>query len=329
MRRFASVAWMFAFSLLPVAQALASPPVTVLHPFDLNRGQLPESITADDAGNLYMTVGGTLQKYTTDHQLVTIARIPLTSESGAVTLGVKVGPDGYIYVVSAAFAPAPDAAAIWRVSPAGDVTRFATLAPQGIPNDLAFDAHEDMYVTDSGLGRIWKVDAQGNAQVWFEDPLLLGNPANPIAVVHALGANGIAFDLLRRNLYVANTDFGRILRISLHHGQPKGIEVVVTSDLLLGADGIAFDLLGTLYVAVNASDRIATVRPNGTVSVLVEGGPLDAPSSVVFGTHCGDRRTLFVTNFAILRASGVKPGMPQPSLASLPVLVPGLDLDLF
>jgi hypothetical protein len=92
---------------------------------------------------------------------------------------------------------------------------------------------------------------------------------------------------------------------------------------------IAFDTLGVLLVAVNVSDRIATAGWGGAVSVLVEGSPLDGPSSLVFGTSRADRHTLFITNLAILRANGIKTDLPpQPSLASIPVLVPGLDLDI-
>jgi sugar lactone lactonase YvrE len=240
---------------------------------------------------------------------------------------VKVGPDGNIYVVSASFNPALSAAAVWRVSPSGgQVSLFAALPQTSIPNDLVFDPEGDLYVTDSAQGQIWKIDPAGTAQVWFSDPLLLGNPQNPIAG-SPLGANGIAFDRFRRHLYVANTDYGRIVRIGFHHGHAQGIEVVASSSLLIGADGIAFDALGDLYVAVNAADRIAIVSPIGAVYVLAEGSPLDAPSSLVFGTRHADRHTLYLTNFAILRFNGVKPGTPQPSLASLPVLIPGLDID--
>ena len=325
MKCYAMTASVFAVSLLSAA-AFASPPVDVLQTFDPMQGQLPESITADDAGNLYLTVGGTLRKYTTDHQLITLATIPIPA--GAVTLGVKVGPRGNIYVVSAGFTPSPAAAFVWRVSPAGQVSLFATLPPEGIPNDLVFDAQGNMYVTDAGLGQIWKIDPAGHPEVWFADPLLQGNAANPVGIIHALGANGIAFDRSRRNLYVSNTDYGRIVRIGFHRGRAQGIEVVASNDLLRGADGIAFDAVGILYVAVNATDSIVTVGRDGDVSLLVQGSPLDAPSSLAFGTRCSDRRTLYVTNFAIQRALGFKPGTPQPSLASLPVLFPGLDLDL-
>ena len=327
MKRHTIMTWVFAVSLLPATAALAHPPATVLQAFDPTQGQLPESITTDDAGNLYLSVGGTLREYTTDHQLITLATIPVPVAQGAATLGVKVGPDGFIYVVTAAFAPNLNAAFVWKVSPTGQVTSFADLnQPGAIPNDLVFDTSGDLYVTDSGLGQIWKIDPQGNAGVWFKDPLLLGDPSNPIAGA-PLGANGIAFDRSRRHLYVSNTDFGRIVRIGFRHGRAHGIDTVTTSDLLRGADGIAFDALGVLFVAVNAGDRIATVGWGGSVSVRLEGVPLDAPSSLAFGSGA-DRHTLFMTNFAILRANGIKTDHPpQPSLAALPVLVPGLDLD--
>jgi sugar lactone lactonase YvrE len=243
-------------------------------------------------------------------------------------LGVKVGPEGYIYVAVASFNPALSVSSVWRVSPDGqDVNQFVSLPADSIPNDLVFDPQGNLYLTDSAKGQIWKIDQAGHAQIWFSHPLLLGNSTQPVAG-SPLGANGIAFDRFRRHLYVANTDYGRIVRIGFRQGRPHGIEVVATSDLLMGADGIAFDVLGDLYVAVNAADRIAVVSPFGTVSSLVEGAPLDAPSSLVFGARCSDRRTLYVTNFAIMRVNGLKPGTPQPSLASLPVLLPGLDIDL-
>jgi sugar lactone lactonase YvrE len=328
MSRSAMLASVFAFTILSTTTALASPPVKILQAFNPAYGQLPESITADDDGNLYFSMGGTLQKYTADHQLVQLATIPVPVQQGAATLGVKVGPEGYIYMAVASFNPTLTVASVWRVSPDGqNVSQFATLPGDSIPNDLVFDPQGNLYLTDSSKGQIWKIDQAGTAKVWFADPLLLGNPSNPVAGA-PLGANGIAFDRFQRNLYVANTDYGRIVRIGLHHGKAHGIEVVASSSLLVGADGIAFDVLGSLYVAVNAADRIAVVTPFGTVSVLVEGAPLDAPSSLVFGTRCSDRHTLYLTNFAIMRVNGIKPGTPQPSLASLPVLLPGLDLVL-
>jgi len=45
---------------------------------------------ADDAGNLYFSVGGTLRELTTDHQLITLATIPVPVTQGAATLADRV-----------------------------------------------------------------------------------------------------------------------------------------------------------------------------------------------------------------------------------------------
>ena len=329
MKRTSLFASVLAFSLLPTMTALASPPVNVIQAFNPAYGQLPESITADDAGNLYFSMAGAIHKYTTDHQIVQLAAIPVPVQQGASVGGVKVGPEGYIYATVASFNPALSVSSVWRVSPDGQqVNQFVSFPSDSLPNDLVFDPQGNMYITDSSKGQIWKVDQTGKAEVWLTHTLLAGSVEAPVAG-SPLGANGIAFDRFRRHLYVMNTDFGRIVRIGFRHGCPHGIKVVTTNDLLKGGDGIAFDVLGNIYVANNGTDRILVVSPfGGSVAVLVDGAPLDSPSSLVFGTAHHDRHTLYVTNFAIMRFNGFKPGAPQPSLVSLPVIFPGLDLVL-
>lgn len=307
------------------ANTWASPPVSTLVSFDPSLGELPESLTVDDAGHLFLSVGGTVRKFTLPNSLSTLAAVPIPT--GTFTVGIKVGPDGFIYVASGGLTPDPAAAFIWRVSPSGVAEVFATLPAEGFPNDMAFDDRGQLYVTDSFLGLIWKIDTHGNPSVWLEDPLLQGNPAAPVAIIHSFGANGIAFDAARRHLYIGNTDYGRIMRVGIHHGNAAGIEVVAESDELKGSDGIALDDRGTLYVAVNALDRIATVGRGGEISVFAEGAPLDSPSSLVFGTRRFDRHTLYLTSFALFRANGFLPGAPHPALQSVPVPFGGVDLD--
>ncbi len=134
---------------------------------------------------------------------------------------------------------------------------------------------------------------------------------------HDFGANGIALDESQEHLYVGNTDYGRILRIGIRGGKAAEVEVLAESDSLKGADGNALDKRGTLYVAVNAQDRIATVDRHGDISVYAEGAPFDAPSSVVFGRGCGDERTLYLSSFALYRANGFIPGTPHPAIQSI------------
>jgi sugar lactone lactonase YvrE len=315
------VVW--AMFLVP-AVAEAAPPTSVVA-FDPDLGQLPESIAADAAGNLYVSMANTVAKLTPALDLVTLATLPVAA--GVFATGVKFGPDGMLYVGSGAFDPSLAGSFVWRVSPtSGAADPVVELSPNGFPNDIAFDDDGSFYVTDSFLGVVWKVDSAGTASQWLSDPALLGNAVAPILGA-PFGVNGIAFDKRKRHLYFTNTDYGMILKVRvLPNGDPGNLEVFAADPLLAGADGIAFDRSGKLYVAVNAQDRIATVNKHGDVEVVAEGGLLDSPSAFAFGVaHC-DRHTLFISNFAIARANGLKPGEPRPGILSMSVAPGGLPL---
>ena len=310
--------------LLVPAVAEAAPPTSVVA-FDPALGQLPESIAADAAGNLYVSMANTVTKLTPALDLVTLATLPVPA--GVFATGVKFGPDGLLYVASGAFDPSLAGSFVWRVSPtSGAADPVVELPPNGFPNDIAFDDDDSFYLTDSFLGVVWKVDSAGTASEWLSDPALLGNAAAPILGA-PFGVNGIAFDKQKRHLYLTNTDYGMILKVRvLPNGSPGNLEVFASDPRLAGADGIAFDRSGKLYVAVNAQDRIATVNKHGGVEVVAEGGLLDSPSAFAFGVaHC-DRHTLFISNFAIARANGLKPGAPRPGILSMSVAPGGLPL---
>lgn len=316
---------MAAALLASAPPARAAEPEVVVE-FDPSLGELPESIAADDAGNLFVSMGNRVVQVDAGLQVTTLASLPVPE--GVFATGVKFGPDGSLYVTSAAFDPSLGGSFVWRISPqGGEVELVATLDPNGFPNDMAFQPDGTIYVTDSFLGSIWKVEPDGTAAVWLSDPALEGDPANPALGNQFFGADGIAFDRVDRFLYVTNLDFGTILKVCvLPDGTAGTLSTFAQDERLVGADGIAFDVAGRLFVAVNAQDRIATVNRFGGVRVVSEGAPLDGPSSVAFGASGADRRTLYVSNFAISRATGEQPGDPHPSIARLEVLVPGLPL---
>jgi len=290
---------------------------------DPAQGQLPESMVVD-RGAFYVSTGNLVTKINAAHTVTTLASLPVP---GGSATGVKVAPSGQLYVASAAFTPTADASHVFAVDKStGAVSLIADLDPNGFPNDLAFDARGATFVTDSFLGAIWKIEPNGAASIWLSDPLLQGNPNQNVFGV-PFGANGIVFDRTKRKLFVANTDLGAVLEIDVgRFGQPGAVEVLASEPALVGADGLAMDVSGTIYVAVNGQDQIATVDKKGRVRVVAQGGSLDSPSSLAFGeVGCG-RPTLFITNFAILRALGAKPGVPNPGILSLQVNVPGLPL---
>lgn len=297
-----------------------------LKSFDADAGELPESITTDDHGNLYMTMANTVQKLTPQGVRSTYATLPVPP--GVLAAGLKFDDDGDLFVATGSLSPDPPVAFIWRVDGEGEVNVHAELDPHGFPNDLAFDDAGDLYVTDPLLGQIWKIDPDGVPEVWIDHPALAGDEEEPYLVLSHFGVDGIALDRHEKWVYVSNLDYGTILRIAIDEdGDAGALELYVDDfDTLAGSDGIAFDALGNLFVAVNGQDRLALVDRWRHVHVIAEGGLLDAPSALVFGATPWSKHSLYITSFAITRAFGIKEGEPQPALLRLPVLIPGLPL---
>jgi sugar lactone lactonase YvrE len=309
----ASILCLFCLSL-QVSAASACDHLTVIEEFDPALGHLPESLTRDRRGNFYWSMSSSVWKRTPAGEMSVIGTLP----ADAFALGVKVGPDECVYTVSTSLSGA-DGAFVWRICDEGEVTQFAELDHSGGLNDLVFDRFGNMYVTDPFLGRIWKIDPMGNVQVWLEDSLLEGDPDNPVLVFHALGADGIVLDWCQKNIYVNNLDYGEIFRISINPDGSAGEMVEFVSDSLLeGADGMVFDKKGNLLVAVNSQNSIVSISPCGEIDVLVSGGVLDGPSSLVFGAG-RNAHTLYLSNSAFSRGFGYVPGTPYPALLSMKV----------
>jgi sugar lactone lactonase YvrE len=309
-------------ALLLTSNAEAATPQQLVT-FDASLGQLPESIAADARGNLFVSMGSQVSKITPSYAVSTLASLPIAA--GAFATGVKIAPNGSLFVASGAFDPTLNASNVFSINTAtGSVSLVTSLDPDGFPNDMAFDDAGATFLTDSSLGVVWKIKPNGVASIWLSDPLLLGSTTAP-ALGFPFGANGIVFDKARRNLYISNTDLGAVLSVRVRpNGTPGDVEVFAADAELIGADGLAFDRSGKLYVAVNGQDQIATIDKQGRVRVITEGAPLDGPSSLSFGVASCDKHSLFISNFAISRASA---GLPaNPGVLSLRVSTPGLDI---
>jgi sugar lactone lactonase YvrE len=264
-------------------------PLTVFPP-----GSFPESL-AVRGGSLYVSLGfagevvrvspaGVQTSYATD----------LPIGDGLLT-GLAFDQEGNLYVAAATFSTAPAPGVYVIPAGGGSFSRALTLPAGSFPNGLAFRRGQ-LYVSDSSLGAIWKVQPSGAnmtpAAPWYQSGVL--------APVKGIGANGIAFDGAGDHLYVAVADSGRIVRLNLSaNGSVSSSMIVTEQQQLRGADGISFDTAGKLYVAVNNTNRLYRLDvSNGSLMSLADRSDgLAYPTQPAFDTSPGST-TLYLTNGA-------------------------------
>jgi sugar lactone lactonase YvrE len=154
--------------------------------------------------------------------------------------GLQFDEAGQLYVTDSA------AGAVFRISPAGVVTRWAS--------DPLLSGGKDSCGAGKGVGVPFDIGANGIVK------------------------KGDAF-------YVTNTDKATVLRIPVQADGTAGAPTVFAGPdcaQLSGADGLAVAPDGDLIVASNHLNQLTRVEGNGRVSPLLTGAPLDFPSSLVF-----------------------------------------------
>jgi len=182
-------------------------------------------------------------------------------------------------------------------------TGAVTVVASGFANTNAFerDGNGTLYVSDSFAGAVYTVNpTTGATALWKQDELLRSHG------FPGFGANGLAFDASRSNLYVANTGDDRIFRIAVNsNGSAGALSIFAdgatinaahhTSGALDGADGIVFDASGRLWVCANQANEIQIVSPSGKNLVKRFSGTgddaMNFPASPVFVGHA-----MFVAN---------------------------------
>ena len=275
----------------------------------------PEGITADAGGTLYAAgLSGNICVVDGAGQVTRV----ITVAAGHALLG-ELFVDGQIYVAdnNGDFSGA-------RVDRVNVATGAVTVVASGFANTNAVerDGNGTLYVSDSFRGAVYTVNpTTGATAEWIRDEALRSHG------FPGFGANGLAFDASRSNLYVANTGDDTIFRVPVNPDGSAGKLAVFaegaeinaahhTTGALDGADGIAFDASGRLWVCANQANEIQIVSPSGTSLVKRFSGTgydaMNFPASPVFVGHA-----MFVANlyFATPGAGkisvlGAAPGAP-------------------
>jgi sugar lactone lactonase YvrE len=317
MRTRGTVAVLAAALLLATAPAQASVRIERVVSFDPAAGELPEGLAVDSRDDAYVSLVNPVAQIRKVEPNGTQSVVAHFDVGGFGPLGLAFDEEGHLFVAMATFDPATRG--VYEVWPNGTSTRLPGSDSIQFPNGLAFDHHGDMYVTDSIGGAVWRIPRNGTAQLWTQDPLLAGDGS--VGLGFPLGANGISV-AQGHAVVVTNTEGARIVRIPVSPDGGAGTAAVVAEGSeLYGADGIALDVFGRAYVAINPQNTLLRVSRDGSTETLATAGDgLDNPASLSFGTSKGDRRNLFLTNFAAFSSS------PDPALLKADVGAPGLRI---
>jgi len=110
---------------------------------------------------------------------------------------------------------------------------LVALANDGAPhlaNDVALDQHGNAYVTDSYAGNIYKVDHNGNATVFYSDPVYTPAPGG-------FGFNGIEYSSSQGGyLLVGHTALNRVVKIPVNN--PGALSIVQFTPSVFSPDGL-------------------------------------------------------------------------------------------
>jgi sugar lactone lactonase YvrE len=297
--------------LLPFAPAQAAE-IETLVSFDLGAGELPEGVAVDSRGNIFVSLTAPvseIRKIAPNGEQTTLVDLGI---GGFGPLGLAVDARGNVYAAAASFDPATQG--VYRITPDGTAILLPGTEAIAFPNGIAFDQRGNLYVADS-TGAVWRIPRGGEAEVWSDDPLLVGDGSAGAGV--PLGANGITFRA-PNEIVVGNTDLATLVSIPILADGSAGDATVIVEDLAIhGIDGLTVDARGTIYACVIAQSTIVRIRASGIETLADSDDGIVGASSIAFGQGPRDHRSLYGVNF------GVFSPVPTPSLFRLRVGVPG------
>ncbi|HET9627760.1 MAG TPA: hypothetical protein VFP84_40660 [Kofleriaceae bacterium] len=232
----------------------------------------PESLSAAANGTLYVGSIASGQVLAFDAGAAA-PRVVLGASTGitAVTGVLVHGDELWVCSVDTQFKRANEVRSF-----ALDGTPHATLAlPAGaLCNDLAFDAADNLYVTDSFNGRVFRRPAGGNAlTAWLTDPALAPASAG------AFGLDGIA--VIGSAVYLTKLDTGGIYRVAITADGSAGPATPITvSPALTSPDGMRALDDHTLLVVENTGTLAKLALTGDTAAATPLATDLDQPTGV-------------------------------------------------
>jgi len=229
-------------------------------------------------GDLYLVSfgrDGTIGRVRTQADGSGQASLFVTLPEGSTGNGIRFDREGHLLVADYS------GHNILRISPQGEVTRFAHEPRMHQPNDVALAPDGRIYASDPDWkhdsGQLWRIDADGSTQLLESD---MGT------------TNGVEVSPDGHWLYVNESVQRRIWRYALDAQGGIADKQLLHQFSDHGLDGMRCDAQGNLYVARYGAGVVAVISPQGELlrEVRLKG---DKPTNVAFGGP--DGRTVYVT----------------------------------
>lgn len=264
----------------------------------------PEGLALGPDGTMYAGIWETGQIVRLDgkggSEVVATIPDPETGKAG-ITLGMEFGPDGVLYVAymwhySAAEEADPHHAAcrdsrdiytgIYAVDLHNHQAKpFLTKKdgwPGCFPDDIAFDRHGNMYVTDLTLSGIWKIAPDRTYSLWSTDPLLQWAP-DPFNAAPE-GANDLVITRDGSGLLVVTDGNPGVVRVPIQPDGSAGRASWVVQNLDV-TDGVELDPEGNIYVSEIFREEVSVFSSDGSERIVIatpDTAPIVNPTSLVY-----------------------------------------------
>ena len=141
--------------------------------------------------------------------------IPGTREALYSVSGLTLSADGTLYILDGAIGAGQGNAdpAIYTLSTAGELRRFASVSDAQLPDDIAVDAVGHVYVSDWGLDVVWRFSPEGVGEIWWRPPAR--------AETDEIDPIGLAYDASWDALWISDPIGGRVYRVPVGSENPR------------------------------------------------------------------------------------------------------------
>lgn len=188
----------------------------------------------------------------------------------------------YLLLIWVGFVASPATAQIITTVAGGGVGDGDSLASAAIgPRNMTFDVSGNMFVADSGNGRIRKIDPTGKITTVAGGGIAILSDGGAATNAWLQGPDSVAFDR-NGNCYIAENLTNRIRKVDTS-GKISTVAGVGTigysgdggpaaSAQLGSPSGVALDAGGNLYIADTFNGRIRKVNTSGEIITVAGGG---------------------------------------------------------